>query len=490
MKAQLAITLRLVFSLLVATTFAGCQQEEFFEKDFSATMGIDTQTPGLPGNEVIVVETDDGTNSGGDVVDPTTPTEPTDPTNPTDPTEPTDPSVPVVVIPKDCGNVKNGETISRVQYKSSTVSFGSFCQEETQTSTCNDGTLSDWTGSFENNSCTILSPSNCGDVAHGASETRLMYQSSEVAYGSSCSSEAQTRTCNNGTFTAWSGNYQNNTCIVASPSVNQVTEQFTQNSATKGKVDILWVVDNSGSMGDEQDELAYNFDQFINNFLKENISFKMGITTTDPRSQYSGLSRCAFNKLTSEAAIANESQFVADFKTCIRVGTHGYYREAGLTTSRDFMKRYGANFLREDAYLIVVLISDEKEQSPNSVKSYVDQIKAYKTNTGLLKMYSIVNLSNAPRYLEAAGRTGGKKADIKSNFADTLKNMGEKIVELSSSFALKSIPYDSEIVVKVDGKVVTTGWSIDTESGTLKFAADSVPNEGAAITITYNALVQ
>lgn len=488
MKTQLAVTLRLVFSLLIATTFAGCQQEEFFEKDFSATMGIDTQTPGLPGNEVIVVETEDGSGTGSTPGGETTvvPTTPTDPT----PTEPTIPSEPVVVVPKDCGDVKNGETISRVQYKAATVSFGLFCQEETQTSTCNDGVLSDWTGSFTNASCSILAPSNCGSVAHGSSETRLMYQNSEVAYGSSCSSEAQTRTCNNGTFTAWSGSFQNNTCIVASPSVKQVTEQFTQNSSQKGKVDILWVVDNSGSMGDEQDELAYNFDQFINNFLKEDVSFKMGITTTDPRSQYSGLSRCSFNKLTTEAAKTNENQFIADFKQCIRVGTNGYYREAGLTTSRDFMIRYAANFVREDAYLIVVLISDEKEQSSGTVKSYIDQIKSYKSNPGLLKMYSIVNLTSAPRYIEAADRTGGKKADIKSNFAETLKNMGEKIVELSSSFALKSLPYDSEIVVKVDGKVMTSGWTIDTESGTLKFAADSVPNEGASITITYNALVQ
>ena len=45
-------------------------------------------------------------------------------------------------------------------------------------------------------------------------------------------------------------------------------------------VDILWVIDNSGSMCEEQRDLAANFDRFLTAFANENIDFQMGVTTT------------------------------------------------------------------------------------------------------------------------------------------------------------------------------------------------------------------
>lgn len=45
-------------------------------------------------------------------------------------------------------------------------------------------------------------------------------------------------------------------------------------------VDILWVIDNSGSMCEEQRDLATNFDLFLTEFANENIDFQMGVTTT------------------------------------------------------------------------------------------------------------------------------------------------------------------------------------------------------------------
>ena len=61
-------------------------------------------------------------------------------------------------------------------------------------------------------------------------------------------------------------------------------DSFTgKESREASKVDILWVVDDSGSMRDEQEDLARNFDVFIKDFLEQKIDFQMGITTTDAR---------------------------------------------------------------------------------------------------------------------------------------------------------------------------------------------------------------
>jgi hypothetical protein len=46
------------------------------------------------------------------------------------------------------------------------------------------------------------------------------------------------------------------------------------------EVDILWVIDNSGSMCDAQESLRSNFDAFIDEIANRNIDFHIGVTTT------------------------------------------------------------------------------------------------------------------------------------------------------------------------------------------------------------------
>ncbi|MGM0556601.1 MAG: hypothetical protein ACQEVA_09520 [Myxococcota bacterium] len=59
---------------------------------------------------------------------------------------------------------------------------------------------------------------------------------------------------------------------------------------TAESVDILWVIDSSGSMCQEQKALADNFDAFIDDFGKQNIDFHMGVTTTHQTPEGSGWS--------------------------------------------------------------------------------------------------------------------------------------------------------------------------------------------------------
>ena len=68
---------------------------------------------------------------------------------------------------------------------------------------------------------------------------------------------------------------------------NRASDSFTQKKLNN-KVDILWVIDNSRSMGDDQRRLSSNFSSFIDNFIsadgqsgEQNLNFKMGIITTD-----------------------------------------------------------------------------------------------------------------------------------------------------------------------------------------------------------------
>ncbi len=276
-------------------------------------------------------------------------------------------------------------------------------------------------------------------------------------------------------------------------------ETFTQTAEATKKLDILWVMDSSGSMGDDQDSLGRNFDAFINEFINRDVDFKMGITTTDDRSNRQGVMVTGSDsKLTSAKAKQDPLQFMSDFKNLIKVGTSGSGNEQGLAGASVFKDRYSSSFFREDAYLAVVIISDEEDSSPNSVASYVSNLQSLKSNSGFVKIYSIVDLDNSNtgsglstgslRYQKASDLTSGTKAEIDDDWFQNLVDMGTSIINLLDSFALAVAPVAGSLQVYVDGVQVQSGYSYDGGSNSIKFDPNSLPPAGATIKITYKVV--
>jgi hypothetical protein len=113
-----------------------------------------------------------------------------------------------------CGGVAHGKSQTRTAYQNSAVPYGEYCFSEEQTRTCNNGIWSAWSGTFTFASCAITTPKLCDGYAHGKSQTRTAYATASVAYGQTCQSQNQSRTCNNGTWSLWSGTYTFTSCAV------------------------------------------------------------------------------------------------------------------------------------------------------------------------------------------------------------------------------------------------------------------------------------
>ncbi|MES2526141.1 MAG: hypothetical protein V4598_03615 [Bdellovibrionota bacterium] len=285
-------------------------------------------------------------------------------------------------------------------------------------------------------------------------------------------------------------------------SYQDVTENFTQNAAQTKKVDIMWVIDNSGSMSDEQTALGANFDSFISSFINLNADFKMGITTTDTSSNTKKGKMVTGSdvKLTSAAAAANPNQFMADFKNLVKVGISGSGNEMGLMATEGFMEKYATGstpFVRPEAYLAVVILSDEEDQSPKAVAAYTEYLKSFKANPGLVKIYSIVNTNNVNtggntighiRYKNASEQTAGVVANIMDDFDDVLLEMGQSIVDLLDSFALGAAVVDGSLHVYVNG-VETSSYTYDSASHSIKFDAGHLPPVGAQVTVKYKKIM-
>jgi hypothetical protein len=103
---------------------------------------------------------------------------------------------------------------TRTAYASAQVAWDQTCQGEAQTRVCDDGMWSPWTGTYAALACEVTPPRPCSapDAPHGASEQRTRYASATVPVGASCQAEEQSRSCVDGTWTAWSGSAQAESC--------------------------------------------------------------------------------------------------------------------------------------------------------------------------------------------------------------------------------------------------------------------------------------
>ena len=105
-----------------------------------------------------------------------------------------------------------GESESRTMYLTSNVSFGSTCISEVQTRTCENGSFTPFSGSYSYSACEVLAPANCGLVSHGGKEQRIRYRQTQSILPQTCEAETQERICHNGSWSDFSGSFSFSTC--------------------------------------------------------------------------------------------------------------------------------------------------------------------------------------------------------------------------------------------------------------------------------------
>lgn len=147
------------------------------------------------------------------------------------------------------------------------------------------------------------------------------------------------------------------------------------------KMDILFIIDNSGSMGQEQENLAANFPGFIQ-VLEDygDLDYRVAVTTTGidyeytmfgiPMGQDGGdngamLQRC---DMTRRWVQADDPDPSATFSCAAEVGAGGPndempLRAMKLAFSDRMTDNTNAGFRRDDALLAIVMLTDENDCS-------------------------------------------------------------------------------------------------------------------------------
>jgi len=285
-------------------------------------------------------------------------------------------------------------------------------------------------------------------------------------------------------------------------------------------VDILFVVDNSASMSEEQAALAAGFQSFISQIEATTIDFQIGIITTsqdtdDPNRGHLIGDRPLF--------LTREVDYLTLFDQRVQIGTNGSDKEKGLDAAQNaislnMLTTWNLGFVRPGANLLIIIVSDEDDCSDDGrldgqdakscyqqrdqlvpVQTEVDRILSRKSQGELVQISGILGPFDGScadsypgrRYAQAALQTGGLLGKIcDSDWSSTLSSLGLTAVGILNQFKLTSAADPTTLVVSVDGTEVpedeTNGWTYDSLHWLIIFHGTSVPPEGSEITVDYD----
>jgi hypothetical protein len=314
---------------------------------------------------------------------------------------------------------------------------------------------------------------------------------------------------------------------------------------TPGAVDILWVVDNSGSMSEEQNYLGNNFTSFINALSTSTIDFQLAVTSTDvcqnpmpnaleerrcPTGNSDGQQGAFYGDVGSKILKPSTPDLATKFKNYAKVGLSGSGFEHGLTGAKLGIEKSlsGANeaLIRDNAFLAVIVVSDEEDDGiglsltdSNTGQNYwtsdmtryryteddfINYLRSVK-NEGQFSVSTIAptasSLTGLPcwslhsqpteigtQYIKVAQKTGGITQSIcEYNWNASLANIGADLNAQITQIVLEDTAADGSIKVYVND-VLNTDWSYISASNAIRFDANKIPAAGAKIHVEYLTL--
>lgn len=292
--------------------------------------------------------------------------------------------------------------------------------------------------------------------------------------------------------------------------------------APNNEVDILFVVDDSCSMSEEQATLADGFESFMGELETSLTDFHVGVISTS--FEYDNPDRGML--IGDPPFLTNRDDYVNGFvERATSLGIEGADKEKGLEAAAHAlspsMNFGGANdgFLRSTAQLLIVFVSDEEDCSDRGalgtqdadqcylqddklvpVEDFVQEFRGLKAKKDMVQVGAIVGVPKASaacddaypgsRYIKTAKHTGGLFSDIcLADWSNTLSDLGLEATGIKSAFQTTNVAQEGTLVVTVDGVEIpedpVNGWTYDPETCYVTFADLAVPPRDSEILAEY-----
>jgi hypothetical protein len=264
----------------------------------------------------------------------------------------------------------------------------------------------------------------------------------------------------------------NNTCVAK-------TDEFTYEDVNGSlKADILFIMDDSGSMGGVQNGVATSvsstFGTVMTNF---GIDWKATVIGTERGRDY-------LNNHINDPSINDISKLSSQ----LLMGTYGG-DEVGFLRAYEYLSNADIT-IRSDSKLSIVYISDEIAHSTLADIGGIPDINNSYFVQNNIKISSIIRSylqNNTNLAYQLANVTGGIVADINAaNYDILMTEIALNAGGGASQIELTETPCDiNDIEVLINGVVVTSGWTYVVNSNSILFDTTSTIQDQDAVTVNY-----
>ncbi|MDP2270873.1 MAG: VWA domain-containing protein [Archangium sp.] len=296
--------------------------------------------------------------------------------------------------------------------------------------------------------------------------------------------------------------------LIDPPRVDSI--QVDELRQSDGVVDILWVVDDSGSMTNERRTLVGNFNRFVQELLALQVDFQMGVTSivASDGGRLRGATKIITNLTTDPRRVFELNTTFPSSRSRWEQGLR--MTQLGLSSPNIDPGQPNAGFLRPNAALAIIVLTNEDDSSFGTTDHYARVFKALKGkgNENLVS-FSVIGgtipngcvppgetglygstADPAIRYAEVATKTGGIIGSIcDASFEQTLVRIAQALNTLKRVFPLTLPPIINSITVTVAGVAVrqdpVNGWQYRTDTNSVVFLGNYVPPPGSTVRLQY-----
>jgi hypothetical protein len=292
--------------------------------------------------------------------------------------------------------------------------------------------------------------------------------------------------------------------------VNQFGEGIFEQIVTQEHIqeeipilDIVFVIDNSGSMGIFQGELSNQMTSFMNVFLSTGADFHLGFITTDR-----GFLQCSGIICWIDNSSANPVDWAQGVIS--QIGTSGSAWETGIQMTKRFFENIdydtggapGTSFWRDDATTVIIYVSDEPDVSVGSWTAYTSFFDSLRPDINQMKHFAVIGdhpagcsfqygsiwrtIQFGSGYWDLVQRYSGEWYSIcATDWGSQMQDLANTVT-IRTRFPLdEPDPIESSIQVLINGQLTTTGWFYDANNNSVVFEEGYIPEPSQTITIEY-----
>lgn len=270
----------------------------------------------------------------------------------------------------------------------------------------------------------------------------------------------------------------------------QLTQNFTQPMLP---LDLLIVIDNSGSMKEEQENLSSKMAPLLSAIDK--VDWQISVVTTD---------EVTFGDCFRTLIRRGEPNAEEKFAAAVRAGSNGHAEEHGIRNA--YLGLRGecpgqSPWLRQDSKLSILVVSDEDDCSQGVCRSgqnwsdiLTDYVKTIRPDSDV-RFYGLIY---EPGTEESCGAKGGLNVGLTykdlvdhytgrtgsicdQDYTETLEAISEDIANLlQSRIPLDKAPDDNKVTVRINGQEIND-FSIQEQH----VSFSKIPESGSNVELTY-----